>query len=167
VIIPAYSPFRESNYLKLMLETSYDLKEYHNIQRTILTKLNPTVSSIMTTHGYSADVGSRSASSILRRSKNGMKNLARQVIYQFGLFGIMTFVENMLKKIKPPVNIEEVQRSFWVSEVNEAWSDDMEIFELIDRNKLNKCLANEWRPSKLKAKILYLNRMINECGARL
>ncbi|MHC4189750.1 MAG: hypothetical protein ACYSUB_08805 [Planctomycetota bacterium] len=167
VLIPAYSPFLESNYLKLMLETSYDLKEYHNIQRTILTKLNPTVSSIMTTHGYSADIGSRSASSILRRSKNGVKNLTRRVIYQFGLFRIMTFVENMLKKIKPPVNIEEVQRSFWVSEVNEAWSDDMEIFELIDRNKLNKCLANERRPSELKAKILYLNRMINECGARL
>jgi hypothetical protein len=167
VIIPAYSPFRESNYLKLMLETSYDLKEYHNIQRTILTELNPTVSSIMTTHGYSADTGSRSASGVFMRSKNGVKNLARQMIYQFGLFGIMKFVEKMLRKIKPPINIEEVQRSFWVSEVNEAWSDDMEIFVLIDRNKLNKCLANERRPSELKAKILYLNRMINECGARL
>ncbi|MHC4175752.1 MAG: hypothetical protein ACYST5_22805, partial [Planctomycetota bacterium] len=117
--------------------------------------------------GYSANTGSRNANGVFERSKNGVKNLARQVIYQFGLFRIMTFVENMLKKIKPPVNIEEVQRSFWVSEVNEAWSDDMEIFELIDRNKLNKCLANERRPSELKAKILYLNRMINECGARL
>jgi len=167
VIIPAYSPFLESNYLKLMLETSYDLKEYHNIQRTILTKLNPTVSSIMTTHGYSADIGSRSANSVFMRSKNGVRNLARQMTYQFGLFGIMAFVENMLKRIKPPVNIEEVRRSFWVDEVNALWSDDMEIFELIDRNKLNKCLANERRPSELKAKILYLNRMINECGARL
>jgi len=165
--VPFYSPFLESNYVRLMLETSYGIKDCHNIQRTILTELNPAASSIMTSHGYSADIGSKSASSVFRRSKDGVKNLARQMIYQFGLFGIMTFVENMVGKIKPPINVAEVQRSFWVSEVNETWSDDMEIFEIIDRNKLNRCLANEQGSSKLKAKIIYLNRIINECGARL
>lgn len=167
VIIPAYSPFLEGNYVRLMLETSYDIKSYHNIQRTILTELNPAVSSIMTSHGYSADIGSRGAGIILRRSRNGVKNLARQIVYHFGLFGIITLAQNMIRKIKTPISLEEVQRSFWVDEVNALWSDDMEIFEFIDRNKLSRYLANGRRPSEMKAKILYLNGIINECGAKL
>ncbi|MCK4791747.1 MAG: hypothetical protein KAV87_48895, partial [Desulfobacteraceae bacterium] len=89
VILPAYSPFLEANYVRLMLQTSYELKKYHRVHRAILTELNPTVSSIMTSHGYSATFDSQRGPSVLRRFRDGCKNLARQTIYGFRLFGVM------------------------------------------------------------------------------
>ncbi|MCK4789965.1 MAG: hypothetical protein KAV87_39870, partial [Desulfobacteraceae bacterium] len=81
------------------------------------------------------------------------------------LFGVMKVLQKAARKTKMP--IEEIQRSFWVEEVNEIWSDDMEIFKLLERKKLHNYLTNGQEVSKLKAKILHLNRIINECRPRL
>lgn len=168
MIMPFYSPFLESNYLKLMMETSYNLKGLHLIQRKILTELNPRVSSIMTSHGYSANIDFKRPNSAFERSKKYARDIVRRAIYQFGFsFKTMNLIKNIMGKVKPPVNLEEIQRSFWVAEVNKTWSDNMEIFELIDQDKLNSNLTKGRDVSKLKAKILYLNRIIKECRPKL
>jgi len=162
IIMPSYSPFLEGNYVRLMMETSYNLKDYHKIQRTILMELDSTVSSITTSHGYNSRIGSRWRIGKFRRSKDSVKSFSRRMIYQFGLFGTMKLLEDVMSKIKPTTTVEESQRLFWVDEVDGNWSDDMEVFDLIDRNKLNKLLVSGQEGPKLKAKILYLNRIINE-----
>jgi len=167
IILPFYSPFLEANYVRLMLQTSYDLKEYHNIQRAILTELNPMVSSIVTPHGYSAHTGSKRDIPAFRKCRDSVKNLARQIIYQFSLCGAMKWSQNVAAKIRPRDAIAEVQRAFWVNEVDEAWSSDLEIFVILDRNKFKKHLARESYATKLKAKMLFLNRVITECNPKL
>lgn len=167
-IMPFYSPFLERNYVKLMMETSYNLKSCHKIQRAILTELDPSVSLIMTSHRYSADMGSKKADNAFERSKKYAKDLARQMIYQFGFsVKVMRLIESFARKLKAPVDMAELQRSFWVSEINEMWSDDMAIFEVIDRKKMNNCFTNRQGVSKLRAKILYLNRIVEKCKVKL
>ena len=167
-IMPLYSPFFESNLVRLMIETSPRLKKNHAIQRKLITSLNSSVSSIMTTHGYSANFTPPGANVLLRRSWNFIRSLVRQVIYESAfLVDIMQCIQSMKARIVPQRVIAEVQRSFWVNEVNKAWSEDMEILEVIDPNRLKTCLAREKRPTHFKAKIIYLNRLINECNARL
>lgn len=167
-LMPFYSPYLEGNIAGLMIETSYNLKKNRTIQRALLTKLNWPVSLIMTSHGYNAHLGSEGTRYPIKKSKEFVKNLARQVAYEAGfLLRTVRWAENLRRKVKPLVDPAEFQRPFWVNQVNNKWSDDMEIFELIDRGKLNKSLVSESDAPKLKAKILYLNRMINECKPKL
>ncbi len=167
-LMPFYCPYLESNIVRVMGETSYKLKDDRTIQRALLTKLNQPVSLIMTSHGYNANIGSKRTKSTLRRFKKFAKALARQMIYDLGFpIKIMRLVENFSRKVKPPTRLEEIQRSFWIDEVEKDWSDNMTIFEVVDRNKLNKYLANESYNPKLKAKIIYLNRIIEKCRPKL
>ena len=76
-------------------------------------------------------------------------------------------IRNFTRKIKPPISPAEFQRSFWIQEVNEMWSDDMKIYELIDRSKLKRHLTHESQILKLKAKIIYLNKLLDECNPSL
>lgn len=168
VLMPLYCPYLESNIVRSMIETSYKLKEDRTVQRALLTELNQPASSIMTSHGYSANIGSKRTRSASRRAKKFAKNFTREMIYELRVpIKIMRWVENCASMINPPIDPAEIQRSFWVSEINEIWADNMGIFELIDRNKLNKCLAHEPHISKLKAKIIYLNRLMDECSPKL
>ena len=165
VVLPAYSPFLEGNYLRLMLQTCYELKKYHRVHQAILGEVNPSVSAIMTSHGYTAAPDSQGGPTVLRRFGDCCKSLARQTIYGLGLFGVKKLLQHAF--LKPTQPIEEVQRSYWVDEVNRTWSDNMEIFELIDRDKLHTVFANTQRVPELKAKLIYLDRIINECRVAL
>jgi len=168
VFMPFYCPYLESNIVRVMGETSYKFRENRTVQRALLTKLNQPISLIMTSHGYSANIGSKEIKNPLNRGRKLVKDFARQMIYQFGFpVKIMRAIEHLKTRIMRPIDKTEVQRSFWVSEIDEIWTDHMEIFELIDRNRLNKCLANDPQVYKLKAKIIYLNRLINECKPKL
>ncbi len=168
-LMPFYSPYLEGDIARLMIETSYKLKKNRTIQRALLTKLNRPVSLIMTSHGYNANLGSEGTRYPIKRSKEFVKNLARQMAYDAGfLLRIVRWAENLRGKIKPLVDPAEFQRPFWVNEVNNEWSDDMEIFELIDRGKLNKRLVGESDAPKLKAKTIMSKRfhLISLCSAR-
>ena len=164
VLMPFYSPFLEADYIQLMMETPYHLKDYHKIQRSILTEIHPAVSSVMTSHGYNADINNSLANSMFYRCKNGVRKVSKQMVDQFGL---TRSLKSSVRRIKEPITIEEIQRSFWVNEVNDKWSDDMEVLELVDRKKLSGFLATGQEVQMLKASLLYLNKIIEEYKIRL
>jgi len=171
VIMPLYSPFLESNFVRLMLETAYGLKDDHAIQRALISQVNPRASSIMTDHGYCADIGSKRVNSLSWRCQKWAKNVGRRTIYQFRLLiNLMAWMKNFWRKCKASTETQrltKLQHAFWVSEVDEAWSDELEIFAILDRNKLKAHLTCQSYPSKLKAKILFVNRVITECKPKL
>lgn len=53
-IIPAYSPFAEANFIRFMVQTSFKAKSGYFIERSIISKLNPELGNIETSHGYPA-----------------------------------------------------------------------------------------------------------------
>jgi hypothetical protein len=121
----------------------------------------------MTSHGYTAHIGPGKDITALRRSRDATKNLVRKMIYQFGFSRVMKRIEGLKRKVRPLHRPGEIQRCFWVDEVNKSWSDSMEIFKLVDQDKLSKALRRDPYPSKLKAKIVYLGRLIRECQPSL
>jgi hypothetical protein len=164
VVLPSYCPYLESNIVKLMIATAFELKKDRTIQRALLTEVNPDVSKIMTSHGYSASLDSRETERAFVRAKHAAKNFGRQIIYELRFPAkIMRAVKNSIGKVKLPTHLELVHRSFWADEVEKIWSDDMEIFEVLDRAKFAKQLARDPYVPKLKAKAIYLNRILNEC----
>ena len=53
-IIPAYNPYQEADFIRLMAQTSFKLKSRYFIQRCIISELNPELGDIETSHGYPA-----------------------------------------------------------------------------------------------------------------
>ena len=167
-LMPSYCPYLESNIVRLMIETAYNLKKDRTVQRALLTKLNPQVSSIMTSHGYNANIDSKDTEWLFRKATQAAKNVSRQMIYELGFpVKIMRVIQSSIRKVKPPTDLALIHRSFWVDEVEDNWSDDMEIFEVLDRAKFAKQLAGDPYITKLKAKVTYLNRIMNECKPKL
>ena len=163
-LMPSYCPFLESNIVRLMIETAYDLKKDRTVQRALLTKLNPEVSLIMTSHGYNANLNPNETELLYKKAKQIAKSLGRQMIYELGFpVKIMRGIQNFSRKLRQPTHLELIHRSFWVDEVENNWSDDMEIFDVLDRAKFAKQLARDPYVPKLKAKVIYVNRLMNEC----
>jgi len=105
---------------------------------------------------------------LFRKATQGAKNVGRQMIYELGFpVKIMRVIQSSIRKVKPPTDLALIHRSFWVDEVEDNWSDDMEIFEVLDRAKFAKQLASDPYITKLKAKVIYLNRIMNECKPKL
>jgi len=160
-LLPSYSPFLESNFVRLMFETSLKLKYNHKIQRDIITQTNLLASLIMTSHGYNANLRKSKDSCFNEMLSVYIKNLARRFIYQFSyLKKTVDALEKIKSKTKNTFTIAETQRKFWIDEVDKNWSSDLKIFEIIDIDKLNSNLTNNIYASTLKAKILYLNKLI-------
>jgi hypothetical protein len=162
-ILPCYSPYFEANFAKLMFETSYGLKHNHCIQRIILSELNPSVSLIMTSHGYSAHWDGDEDFNILRRAGRGLKHLSVRLIYQFRfLRKTKDSLHDQLSRIWRPTMMAEIDRRFWVRVVKDSYLDDMRIFDVIDRDKFKNTLNRRSDRKKLLAKVVYLNRLIEE-----
>jgi len=168
IIMPVYSPFLEGNIAKLLIETSFKLKENRSIQRKLLTDLNEVVSLIMTTSGHNAHICSKFKKNPLHSPEKCVKNIIRRISYDFEpLLKLTRFIEGTINKVSPPVRMAEIDRCFWIDKVNEKWSDDMVVFEIVDRNKVSSSLRYDGYASKLQAKIIYLNRLIAESQARV
>lgn len=160
-IMPIYAPFLEANFAKIMIETSFDIKDNRNIQRTLITDLNKELSLLMTSHGYNANIGSERNMG----KKNVMQNIARGLVYDFDI--LLKLNSYLQHKKKSTVRLSDIQRSFWIDEINEQWSENMAIFEIIDLHKFKKHLPFDSHASKLKAKIVYLNKIMQECKSQL
>jgi len=155
-IMPIYAPFLEANFAKIMIETSFKIKDNRNIQRTLITELNEELSLLMTSHGYNANIGSERNLG----EKNILQNIVRGLIYDFDI--LLKFNRFLQRQMKSSVRLADIQRSFWIDEVKKQWSENMAIFQIIDPNKLKKHLPFDSHASKLKAKIVYLNKIIDE-----
>ncbi len=167
-ICPLYSPYEERNLLRLTMESSYSVKEFHNIQRSILTRLNPEVSRIKTSHGYTASTEPGNGLSALKKLKTRGRDSLRTMIYPVKpLFSAMHAVRRLRHRVRPEVMIGEVQKDFWVDEVNRNWSDDLPILEILDRKKLAAHMAAKPHTPRLKAQLIYLDRLIAACGATI
>ncbi len=166
-IMPVYTPFLEGNYVRLMLETSYDLKSYHQLQRLILTEVNKEVSRIRTSHGYAAGLSDEGGPRAAMKAREWCKDRARQILYGSRLFGAKDLAERVTAALGHRKHPEHIHRRFWMDAVDDAWSWDMPIFDLIDRDHLNRILQRESQAARLKALVLYLNRMITESGVRV
>jgi hypothetical protein len=122
----------------------------------------------MTSHGFSANLNSNETERLSRKAKQVAKGLGRRMIYELGFpVKIMRGIQNVNRRLRQPTHLELIHRSFWVDEVDSNWSDDMEIFEILDRVKFARQLAHDPYVPKLKAKVIYLNRLMNECKPRL
>lgn len=171
-IMSHYSPYLEANFVKIMLETSPSLKCNHDMQKEILSRLNPDVASVMTTHGYTASTGSRDHLLYVKR-------LARQIVRRSGfLIKIAYYSRDFLRKIKRNLltsigylgeslkrnesDLTSYDRPFWVQEVESNYSDDMTIFEIVDQGKFEDALHRSPDRNRFMAKIVYLNKIIEE-----
>jgi|GEM_PF-3311521 len=164
-IMPLYSPYEERNLLRITIESAYELKEFHNIQRTILTKLVPEVSRIGTSHGYGASTEPGAGVGTLKKWSTRSRNQARRLIYSVKpVFDAMQAAHHLKQRIRPVVRIGEIQRSFWTDEVNKNWSDDMPILEIIDSRKLAVHAATKPFASRIRAQLIYLNHLATEYG---
>lgn len=157
IIMPVYSPFLETNFAKIMIETTFNIKHNQNIQRTLITDLHKELSMLISSHGYNANI---SAEKHLG-TKTALLNISRGLMYDFNF--LLKFTRNIRRKKVYPIAPSDFQRSFWKDEILKQWKEDMMIFEIIDSQKLKKYIPFEPYPSQLNARILYLNRILEEC----
>jgi hypothetical protein len=149
-ILPPYSPYIDADLLKVMFEASSSLKYFHNIQKHILAKFNSPAASVMTTHGYKASVSSELFSKRFLRVKKVVKTIKNRSIEHLKCL-LRTDREDSIPK-------------FWLRAVNENYFDNMKIFDIVDKVKLENVLwnSNDTSKNRLKAKIIYLNKIIEE-----
>ncbi len=164
--LPIYIPFLETNFVKLMMETSSKIKSNRYIQRSILNKINPEISKILTTHGYSAGIEKEN---FIKFIKIAIKNIQRRVIYSNKVLRkLNSSKESFLLGLKTKPKFAELQREFWLQNVENAWSDNSgPIFHILDYNKLSQHLPRDDESSKLKAKILYIDKLLTEFDPKL
>lgn len=161
-IMPLYVPFLEADFARLMIETVYGLKNNRNIQRHILHAINRPVSRIMTTHGYDASVHGNNISEI-NKFKINMRNIQRRIFYSVPMLcKVNSVTKKFNRRRSKAVSLGELQRSFWLEEINTQWMNDMAIFDFIDRKKLSRYFETGFLVPKTKAKLLYINRLVNE-----
>lgn len=149
-LLPHYSPYIDADLLKVMFEASSSLKYDHNVQKQILAKLNSPAASVMTSHGYSASVSSGLFPERFLRTKKVVKT-----IKNIG----SGYLKSCLR-----ANSKDNAPKFWLQAVAENYSGDMKIFDIVDKVGLEGELqnSNDRDRNRLKAKIIYLNKIIEE-----
>ena len=158
-IIPFYSPYLESDFIKLALETSFKMKSNYKIQRYILSDLNPRLSNIICTKGFPT---SRITPSNFYKFKPFFPLFLRKMLdFQNVMFarlkGKLSFPGRAQK-----MNTSAFDNELWIERTKRAYKDDMKIFELIDKTKLKKILPFMLMQNKyfLLSKLVILNRLI-------
>ena len=162
-ILPYYSPYFESDFVKFMIEVDYHKKEYHNIQSKIITDLNKTISLIMTTNGYTANFGKFNRRDFLSKQKIYLKDISRRFIFHSNITtNTFEHLHLLLNSIKTQDVLEDSDRKFWNQYVMEQYSNDLEMFKIVNRKKFEDIL--KYHPSKNKylAKIIYLEKLLKE-----
>ena len=160
-IIPFYSPYLEHEIIRLLIETSFKLKYNHKIQKKMITKMNIDVSRILTSHGYNANIDTVDANKLINLK---IRDFARRIIYQYKPVREV-YVK---KKYKRDINrIAELDRKYWVEEINRLYSDKMDILQILDIDKKNRKVKEGMFGNKLKAKIIYLNDMLEKYNVKI
>lgn len=158
-ILPVYVPYLEADLVRMLIECSIKLKHDRLLERSLITTFNEKISNIVTTHGYTSNVNS------VRKESNAkkLKDVLRAISYDFKLLNDASRL--ISKKIKPTVNFAEIQRKFWIDEIQSQWTNDMNIFDFIDNKKLNIWLEKDNIGNQLKAKLLYLENLKDEINS--
>jgi hypothetical protein len=155
-ILPVYVPYLEADMVRLTLQCAPELIDHRLLERSLITHFNEEVSRVLTTHGFSANVNAIQKKSTIHTVKDLLRRFAYDIDW---LYSLSEFIK---KKFKPLIKFAELERDFWLDQIDNEWSEDMKIFELIDKNKLRTVLEREIYSSQLKAKILYVNRLLTE-----
>ena len=162
-LFPYYTPYFESDFVKFMIETKYSVKKYHNIQSKIISEMNRPISLIMTTNGYSANFGEFNIRDTISKQSIFLRDLGRRVIFHSNL--VAETFENMrsiFNKGKTQDTLEDSDRKYWNNYIHNHYTDKLEIFELIDKNKFDQVLLNHTNKNKYLAKIIYLDKLIRK-----
>jgi hypothetical protein len=163
-ILPIYSPYLEANLFRLLTETAFPLKRHHRLQKAILTRRNPEVSLVMTTHGYTANLEVADFWAGLKRTA---RDTMRRVIYQSRfLRNCRWWLDQKANRGKPRPRIADTDRQSWVREVLERFDGDTAIYEVVDRKKVQAALSGGAAGYILLAKLAYLEDMIRDHGVR-
>jgi len=168
--MPVYAPFVEVNVLRLTLETSAALKHERLLQRALLSAVNPEVSRIQTSHGFTAEVAPAQRPALPKRLKKLARVWGRRALYQWGglseRFGVMGDVQRTATAIA----VSQAEPPMWLREADSAWSPDLAVLELLDRDKVKARTEDPriplFRRGRTKTRILYINHLIEASGAK-
>jgi hypothetical protein len=163
-ILPIYTPYLEANLFRLLMETAFSLKRRHRLQKAILTRRNPEVSLVMTTHGYTANLDAGDFWGGLKRTT---RDTMRRVIYQSRfLRNYRRWLDQKAQHGKPRRTIADTDRVSWVQEVLARFDGDTAIYEVVDRKKVQAALSGGAAGHILLAKLAYLEDTIRDHGVR-
>jgi hypothetical protein len=155
-ILPVYVPYLEADLVRLMIESSTTLKRNRLLERNLITQFNEQVSKVTTSHGFTSHVNAVNE----KYSIQIVKDISRRIVYDFGS---MHFLNSLFaRKFQTPVKFAELQRDFWIDKIDNEWSQNMSVFAFIEKKKLSTILKRDAYGNKLKAKILYINKLIKE-----
>jgi hypothetical protein len=158
-LIPVYAPFYDIDCARILMETDYDIKKQHLIQKYIISRANPVLGTIMTTHGYNADPGS---SSFIKNLKGNTKDLIRPLIYYSSS---LTRLRRRLEKyLYPATNLDERKETYWEKYINENFSNEMRIYLFIDKSRIEKNIFSlpKKRRQTILARILFVNYLMEK-----
>jgi len=157
-IVPQYSPYFEASIAKLMFETQSNLKFEHKLQKDILSALDPSIASIMTTHGYTANMDSKNTSNAL---VNSSKYFIKKAANTEGFLGdTMGLLKDYLNRKQ--IAAAESERPYWVEEIVKNADEDMRIYDVVNKVKVGKFLKKCSDKNRFKAKLLYLNNIFEQ-----
>jgi hypothetical protein len=167
-LFPHYSPYFEADFIKMMFETAYTIKKSHDIQKIIISHTNRSSASIVTTHGYTAEIREKKPADILYMIKNTVKDAVRRILYRFGVIrSIKKVCRNIMLRFKPAVYIEDNDRLFWHEEVQKKISGTMLIFSIIDKKKYNNIVRKHLYKKQFCARIVYLDTLFKELQSQI
>ena len=162
-LLPVYNPYLEADVASYMYQVHPDLKKNRKLQRNILSTLNKEVGEIMTTHGYAANI-----ESIPPRTFNQiLYDFLRCACYELPIIlSIQRELTSWVNVLKGEKSLAEIQRRFWMEKIDGLWSEDMLIFKYVDREKLNRYFRMSPTKYHLKARILYIERLMREIDSK-
>lgn len=159
-IMPIYVPYLEANFARLMLETPYDVKRGCGIQRFLITELNHDISKLMSSRGFTAQYS--------KTLNNYRRERITEAIRGFMFDSVvMIKLAKFFTRQKTTASFATLQRAFWVEQIKTHWTDNMAVFQFLDRAKLIRYLQTEPRKELIMAKILYINRLLEELGSNI
>jgi hypothetical protein len=163
--IPLYTPFLERNMVRLLIQCAGPLKHEHQIQRTLISRLNREVSLIRTSHGYTAQSGFEPMRDLTFRARRRLREVARQASYH------NEFSRRLLRRVGEGIGsrsawarygvreLADLDRRFWIEEVRSMDTANMEIMGMLDGAKLRQLWTDPRDCNALLAKVVYLERL--------
>lgn len=156
--IPTYSPYLEANFIRFLSECKYNHKLGLRIQRSLIPRNNVKLSNMESTHGYPPT--RINAGNFYRFPK-----FYKEHPYELPVLGKLIAYKNFKNAVK-------MRDSFmvkdWTKYVDSEFEKPMEIFQIVDKEKLNKYMETilDYEKYTLKAQLITLNKYFQEAGVR-
>ena len=186
--IPAYSPFLEADFLKFIIGVPFKMKNWHSIQRILISRLNRELASIDTTHGYPAStVTYRNFYRFLRLLNPIEPNLQYVGVLRrlSGFFkrklwanhGVYRFVKSVYKGYLN--RLKGIEKKFADDDLaiykSGRFITSAPVFKVIDKNKMEKAVKKYGTGGIIKGKTAFdivlradkLNHLLEEVSFKL